>query len=339
MSLVRAADPSAIEEAARLIRNGRLVAFPTETVYGLGCDATNADAVAAVFEAKDRPRFNPMIIHVPDVDAAGEIVAFDDRARALADAFWPGPLTLVLPRREDCPVAMLAGAGLETLAVRAPAHPTARDFLRACAKPVAAPSANPSGTLSPTAAVHVAEALGDKIELILDGGPCSVGVESTVVGLVGEKPVLLRPGGVAAEDIEAVVGPLFPPAPGPAASPGMQARHYAPSRPIRPNARWARPDEALLAFGPELPPYAPDDALNLSPSGDLKEAAANLFDMLRRLDREPYQAIAVSPIPNQGLGRAINDRLRRAAVAAPDEDAQTLAGGCKAVVDPFELGD
>ena len=306
------ATADAIAEAAALIRQGRLVAFPTETVYGLGADATNDNAVAAVFAAKDRPRFNPLIVHFAETAAAAEAGDFDGRATDLARAFWPGALTLVLPRRAGCAVSLLVSAGLDTLAVRVPSHPVARSLLRAAGCPVAAPSANRAGLLSPTTAAHVAESLGGACAAIVDGGPCPVGVESTVVALGGGSAAVLRPGGVPVEDIEAVVGPL---AAAEAAgkrpkSPGMLERHYAPGLPLRLNAVEARPGEALLAFGPG----APGAALNLSPGGDVEEAAANLFAMIRALDRPRFQAIAVMPIPEEGLGRAINDRLRRAAV-------------------------
>jgi L-threonylcarbamoyladenylate synthase len=306
------ATPDAVAEAAALIRQGRLVAFPTETVYGLGADATNDNAVAAVFAAKDRPRFNPLIVHFAETAAAAEAGDFDGRATDLARAFWPGALTLVLPRRAGCAVSLLVSAGLDTLAVRVPSHPVARSLLRAAGCPVAAPSANRAGRLSPTTAAHVAESLGGTCAAIVDGGPCPVGIESTVVDLSGGSAAVLRPGGVPVEDIEAVVGPL---AAAEAAgkrpkSPGMLERHYAPGLPLRLNAVEARPGEALLGFGPG----AAGAALNLSPGGDVEEAAANLFAMIRALDRPRFQAIAVMPIPEEGLGRAINDRLRRAAV-------------------------
>lgn len=317
---VRTATPETLAEAARLIRAGRLVAFPTETVYGLGADATNGEAVAAIFAAKARPRFNPLIIHVPSMVEAEALVAFDRRARQLAARFWPGPLTLVLPRRPDCPVSLLASAGLETLAVRAPDHPVAQALLAAAACPVAAPSANPSSAVSPTTARHVAESLGNKVALIVDGGPCRVGVESTVLDLAGARPAILRPGGVTEEEITAVCGPTAATAShdGSPRAPGMLARHYATVRPLRLNAVDVRPGEALLAFGPEVPAGA-RTTLNLSPAGDLAEAAANLFAMLRALDRPEHAAIAVMPVPAHGLGRAINDRLARAA-APPEEE-------------------
>ncbi len=302
--------PAAFRQAADILRAGGLVAFPTETVYGLGGDAENPRAVAAIFAAKGRPSFNPLIVHVADTAAAKRLVVFDARAEKLAAAFWPGPLTLVLPRRSACPVAELASAGLPSLAVRVPAGAVAHDLLKACGKPLAAPSANPSGRVSPTTAAHVAAGLGDKIALILDGGPCRVGVESTVVGLLDRTARLLRPGGLAADAIEALIGPLAPPTEE-LHSPGMLASHYAPGRPVRLDATAARPGEALIAFGPGAAEGA--NVVNLSASGDLEEAAAGLFAALHALDRPEFAAIAVMPIPERGLGRAINDRLRRAA--------------------------
>ncbi|UEM22823.1 threonylcarbamoyl-AMP synthase [Skermanella mucosa] len=314
-----------IARAAGLLRAGELVAFPTETVYGLGADATDDRAVARIFEAKGRPRFNPLIVHVPDQDSAEAIVRFDARAERLAETLWPGPLTLVLPRRPDSPLSLLVSAGLDSVAVRFPAHPVARALLKAAGVPVAAPSANRSGAVSPTTPLHVAESLGARVGLILSAGRCAVGVESTVLDLTAEAPVLLRPGGVTAEDLEALLGmPVLRPsqteaqaeaAGDPAApkSPGQLASHYAPGRPVRLGANGAAPDEALLAFGPDTFIRGGATRLNLSPQGDLHEAAANLFAMLRALDRPEHAAIAVMPVPEQGLGAAINDRLRRAA--------------------------
>ena len=300
---------AAIEEAARSIRAGKLIAFPTETVYGLAADATDDRAVAAVFEAKGRPRFNPLIVHVADRKTAEALAVFDDRARRLAGKFWPGPLTLVLPRTPESPVSWLASAGLDTLALRWPAHPLAEALIRAAGRPLVGPSANRSGRLSPTTAAHAAAELGGLAAMVLDGGPCLLGLESTVVALGGGVPVLLRPGALDAEAVEAEVGRLAEPAASaedtPRPSPGMLLRHYAPDSPIRMEAAAARPGEALLGFG------AIEGDLNLSSSADLAEAAANLFAMLRRLDGRA--GIAVAPIPERGLGRAINDRLRRAA--------------------------
>ena len=305
-----------IARAADLIRSGALVAFPTETVYGLGGDASNDRAVAAIFQAKGRPQFNPLIAHVPDAVAAGAHVVWSDTAERLAQRFWPGPLTLVLPRRADCVVSLLCSAGLDTLAVRAPAHPVAQALLRAVGRPVAAPSANRSGLVSPTRAEHVVQSLGAGVTLVLDGGPCPVGVESTVVDLTTAQPTLLRPGGATREAIEAVIGPLAQgPAigtPGALHAPGQLESHYAPALPVRLDAVSVAGDEALLAFGRDVPGGA-SLTLNLSPGGDLAEAAANLFAMLRALDRPGLAGIAVMPIPDHGLGLAINDRLRRAA--------------------------
>jgi L-threonylcarbamoyladenylate synthase len=315
------ADQAGIARGAELLRAGELVAFGTETVYGLGADATNARAVAAIFAAKQRPHFNPLICHYPDAEAAFAHVVPTGLARELAAAFWPGPLTMVLPRREDCPVALLAGAGLDTLAVRVPAHPVARALLRAADRPVAAPSANVSGRVSPTSVAHVLDGLQGRIAAVVDSGPCAVGLESTVLDLTGNRPRLLRPGGVSREAIEAVAGPVVlgqTPAAADAAtlrSPGLLASHYAPSLPVRLNATDVAPDEALLAFGP--PPAEAGTVFQLSAGADLEEAAANLFEGLRRLDRLGVErglaGIAVMPVPLTGLGLAINDRLQRAA--------------------------
>jgi len=307
-----------IEEAARLIREGELVAFPTETVYGLGADATNERAVARIFEAKGRPRFNPLISHVADAEGARRLVRWSDLAERLAAHFWPGPLTLVLPKAESSPLALLTTAGLDTAAIRAPDHPIAQALICAADRPIAAPSANRSGGVSPTRAEHVAQSLGDRVKLILDGGPCQVGLESTVLDLTTPAPTLLRPGGATREAIETLIGPIalshaLPAGDAPLKSPGQLASHYAPSRPVRLAATTVEPGEALLAFGPHAPAGA-RHMLNLSPSGDLTEAAANLFAHLRALDRPDIACIAVMPIPEAGLGLAINDRLRRAAV-------------------------
>jgi L-threonylcarbamoyladenylate synthase len=304
---------AAYAEAARILRAGGLVAFPTETVYGLGADATEDRAVAAIFEAKGRPRFNPLIVHFPDLDAAAGEVVFDARARMLAQTFWPGPLSLVLTRAPDCRVSPLCSAGLQTLAVRVPDHGVGQALLRAAEGPLAAPSANLAGALSPTTAAHVARSLGDRVPLILDGGPCPVGLESTVLDLSGADPVLLRPGGVTLDQLEPVVGTVLgaDEAAG-IKSPGMLMSHYAPALPLRLGVTSVGPDEALLAFGP-----APLDGaarrINLSRTGDVTEAAANLFAALAELDRPGLAAIAVMPIPDRDLGVAINDRLRRAA--------------------------
>ncbi len=308
--------PGGIARAAAVLRHGGLVAFPTETVYGLGADATDDRAVAAIFAAKERPRFNPLIVHVADIATAEALVGFDARARTMAAAFWPGPLSLVLPRRPESPVSLLVGAGLDTVAVRVPAHPTARKLLLAAGLPVAAPSANRSGAVSPTTAQHVVDGLGDRVALILAGGRCDIGLESTVLDLSGIAPALLRPGAVTRDDVEALIGPVAEEtAPGSTdaarRSPGRLESHYAPGLPIRLEAAATAPGEALLTFGPDL--RVGPHVMNLSPRGDLTEAAANLFAMLHALDRPEFTTIAVSPIPESGLGVAINDRLRRAA--------------------------
>ncbi|MBI5320544.1 L-threonylcarbamoyladenylate synthase [Bradyrhizobium sp.] len=316
------AGTAAVTAAVRTLAAGGLVAFPTETVYGLGADAANPAAIARLYQAKGRPAFNPLIAHVGDLTAARKIARFDAAALKLAEAFWPGPLTLVLPKSENCVVADLATAGLDTVAVRVPAHAIARDILRAFGGPVVAPSANLSGHVSPTDAAHVESDLAGRIDLIVDGGPVEVGVESTIVGCF-EQPMLLRPGGVPREDIERVLGRALPQPPQEAESdgaqplaPGMLASHYAPRTRVRLNADSVAPGEALLTFGLHRL-HGEDDAvaiMNLSPNSDLAEAAANLFGYLRALDARGATTIAVMPIPNEGLGEAINDRLRRAAV-------------------------
>jgi len=307
---IEPANDTTIALAGDMLRHGQLVAIPTETVYGLGADATDDRAVAAIYAAKGRPSFNPLIVHVADVEDCASLVRMDDRARLVMAHFWPGPLTLVLPRTNGSPVSLLASAGLDTLAVRMPNHPVARAVIRASGRPIAAPSANRSGAVSPTLAEHVAESLGDRVGLIVDGGPCRVGVESTVLDLSTPRPTLLRPGGITADQLEKVLGETLacphqdPEAP---KSPGMLASHYAPGLPVRLDATSQEAGEALLGFG------ALSGTLNLSPSGDLEEAAANLFAFLRRLDDHRFTGIAVAPIPESGLGAAINDRLRRAA--------------------------
>lgn len=322
MTEVLIADDDGVGRAAALLRAGALVAFGTETVYGLGADATNAQAVAEIFAAKGRPHFNPLICHYPDAGAAFRHVAANAFAERLAASFWPGPLTLVLPRHADCPVALLAGAGLDTLAVRVPATPTALALLRAVARPVAAPSANRSGQVSPTTARHVLAGLAGRIAAVLDSGPCPVGVESTVLDLSGSQPFLLRPGGVTVEAIEALIGPVgrgIPHAVAEAArtlrSPGLMLSHYAPALPVRLHATSVAGDEALLAFGPALP--GAGVTFDLSPGRDLAQAASRLFEGLRWLDAEGarlhLRRIAVMPVPEAGLGLAINDRLQRAA--------------------------
>jgi L-threonylcarbamoyladenylate synthase len=309
------ATAQAIEAAAQALRGGELVAFPTETVYGLGADATNARTVAAIFAAKGRPRFNPLIVHVPDVETAAGLGHLGERGHRLAAAFWPGPLSLVTAKRKDCPVADLATAGLDTVAIRVPSHPIAQALLRAARLPIAAPSANRSGHVSPTTAAHVEADLGANVAMILDGGPTAVGLESTVVDISGDEAVVLRLGAVSRESIARVLGhpvAIAQGEPGKPASPGMLARHYAPATKLRLDAREVRDGEALLAFGAAAPTHA-GPMVNLSSSGDLVEAAANLFSALRTLDRTGVGAIAVMPIPEEGLGEAINDRLRRAA--------------------------
>jgi L-threonylcarbamoyladenylate synthase len=307
---LRVADAAAIARAGEIIRAGGLVAFPTETVYGLGADATNDKAVASIFAAKGRPQFNPLIVHVPDLAAAEQIVTFNPLARKLADAFWPGALTFVLPRK-DTTLSLLVSAGLDTVAVRAPSGTVAQKLLAAAGRPIAAPSANVSGRVSPTRARHVADEFGETIDLILDDGATTLGLESTVVGFDGDKPVLLRLGAIAREDIEKIAGPLAA-ADKKISAPGQLINHYAPRAKLRLNARDVQRGEALLAFGPQVPDGAAM-TLNLSATGDVKEAAANLFAMLRELDASGAQAIAAMPVPERGLGEAINDRLRRAA--------------------------
>ncbi|WP_159999609.1 L-threonylcarbamoyladenylate synthase [Roseomonas sp. 18066] len=306
--------------AAEMLRAGRLVAFPTETVYGLGGASRDAQAVAGIFAAKGRPSFNPLISHFPDAEAAFAEAVADDRARAVARAFWPGPLTLVLPRAADSRIALLASAGLPSLALRVPAHPMAQALLRAAGQPIAAPSANRSGGVSPTTADHVLDGLSGQIDAVLDGGPCAVGLESTVLDLTGPVPLLLRPGGIPEAELEKLLGPIGRAAPAGSEdearpAPGMLSSHYAPSLPVRLEATTVAPDEALLAFGPALP--GAGATWQLSESGDVVQAAARLFAGLRELDAEGRRlglaAIAVQPVPMAGLGAAINDRLSRAA--------------------------
>jgi L-threonylcarbamoyladenylate synthase len=306
------ASPEAVTRAGDLLRKGKLVAFPTETVYGLGASALDEHAVAAVFAAKARPQINPLIVHVLDLTRAEQFVEIGAMARRLAESFWPGALTLVLPRRESCAIAQLASAGLETVAIRAPAHPIARSLLAAADVPIAAPSANRSGRVSPTTADHVMEELEGNIDLVLDGGACPLGLESTIVGFADGSPVLLRKGAIAKGEIEAVIGAVAVPQGGGIAAPGMMKSHYAPSCGLRLEATDIGEHEALLAFG-KSPLRTGGPVLNLSPAGELNEAAANLFRMLRQLDKAGAKAIAVMPIPNIGIGEAINDRLARAA--------------------------
>jgi L-threonylcarbamoyladenylate synthase len=301
-----------IEEAARHLRAGGLVAFPTETVYGLGGDATSARAVASIFDLKGRPKFNPLIIHVHSIEAAEKLAMFDVRARYLARRLWPGALTMILQPQPDSPIQMLALGGQRKLAIRIPDHPLALALLELVNRPLAAPSANRSGTTSPTWAEHVDANFGRSLSMILDGGPCRIGIESTIVDLTTDPATLLRPGAVSIETIAASIGELASPGEDASRSPGTQGSHYAPSRPLRIGVDDPQPGEVLLAFGP-YPPEGFAASLNLSPSGDLVEAAANLFAHLHSLDRPEYSGIAAMPLPERGLGLAINDRLRRAA--------------------------
>jgi L-threonylcarbamoyladenylate synthase len=321
MTRIISAGQAAVEAAARCLAGGGLLAFPTETVYGLGADARNGEAIARLYEAKGRPAFNPLICHVRDRAAAARLGAFDAAAARLAEALWPGPLTLVVPKRPDCGVAELATAGLATIALRVPGHPVAHAILSTFGQPVVAPSANRSGHLSPTTAAHVLADLAGRVELIVDGGPTPVGVESTIVACL-DRPLLLRPGGLPRAEIERALGhplaatapdvpiPLVDSAP---MAPGQLASHYAPRAGLRLDAVSVHAGEALLAFGPMLPPGAAGarQVLNLSARGDPIEAAANLFSHLRALDTPSVTMIAVMPVPHQGLGEAINDRLRR----------------------------
>ena len=294
-------DDAAIAEAARLILAGEPVAVPTETVYGVAADATNAEAVARIYSAKGRPSFNPLIVHVPDLAAAEHIGEFGDQARALAAEHWPGPLTLVISLRADAGIAALVTAGLETIALRVPAHPAMQALLRATGRPLAAPSANASGTISPTRASHVLASLGGRIPLVIDGGATERGLESTIIAATGGRLRLLRPGPVL---IDAEFAPYDR-----IEAPGQLASHYSPTKPLRLGAEDAAPDEYLIGFG-----QISGDS-SLSPSGDLVEAAARLFDLLHRADASVKARIAVAPVPNEGLGAAINDRLSRAAAS------------------------
>lgn len=323
---IKTANPSNIKDAAEIIISGGVVAMPTETVYGLAANALDGKAVAKIFAAKGRPQINPLIIHVYNTAQAERYVEMDERSRRFADHFWPGPLTLILDKKADCPISDLVSAGLPTIGVRCPAHLVAQDLLMVCDVPLAAPSANASGTLSPTAPMHVAQSLGDKVDLILAGGASEVGLESTIIDARGDVPIILRPGSITPDDIEAAFGvkPEIgfgnPDAP---TSPGQLLKHYAPNADLRLNAVDLADDEALLAFGSlkfmglksggfvkDLPA---ERILNLSESGDLYEAASKLFAHLRQLDEGGFKRIAVMNIPDSGLGIAINDRLTRAA--------------------------
>lgn len=304
--------PDNIDYAASVIKKGGLVAFPTETVYGLGANVYDAKAVASIFAAKGRPSFNPLISHIAEKDFVKEYAKVDERVLALADKFWPGPLTFVLNRKDDNPALDLACAGLRTVTVRMPNHPVALSLIKKSGVPIVAPSANKSQTISPTTAQHVADSLGDKVDVIIDGGSCKVGVESTIIDVTGKNVVLLRAGGIALEDLEAFLGekvlishgnPDLP------TSPGQMLKHYAPSHELRINALSRNADEFFIGFGD-----VKDCDLNLSPRGDLCEAAANLFAYMRLADsQDKYPKLAMSPIPEKGLGLAINDRIRRAA--------------------------
>lgn len=312
---IQPATPESIARAAALLRAGGLVAFPTETVYGLGADATSDKAVATVYAAKGRPQFNPLIVHAAEPGAFDNLILWSETARLLAAQFWPGPLTLVLPRKKNSPISLLASAGMDTLAVRIPSHPVAQQLLREVALPLVAPSANASGKLSPTTPLHVAESLGGKVGLILAGGKSAVGLESTVLNLISPMPTILRPGGITKEQLEKILGTVaIQTDTGDDAllAPGMLASHYAPDLPLRLNVESVKDDEALLAFGPDMFVKGGAARLNLSEAGDLHEAAANLFAMLRQLDQPKFRGIAVMPIPGTGLGAAINDRLKRA---------------------------
>lgn len=312
-TIVLSGDANGIAEAAGVLRAGGLCAFPTETVYGLGADARSDAAVASIYAAKNRPSFNPLIVHLPDVESAMSLARLDGVAETLARRFWPGPLTLVLPLRPGGGLSPLVTAGHDSVALRVPAHPVARQLLKAAGIPLAAPSANPSGRVSPTTAAHVMQGLSGRIDAVLDGGACPVGVESTILAVRGDTLVLLRPGGLPVESIAQAAGRPVGGAQdrdndqASPTAPGQLASHYAPSAALRLNVTDPETDETLLGFGPV------DAAVNLSPSGDLTEAAANLFACLRQLDAQGANRIAVSPIPMEGLGLAINDRLRRAA--------------------------
>ncbi|MCQ2915023.1 MAG: threonylcarbamoyl-AMP synthase [Alphaproteobacteria bacterium] len=310
-TLVKKIDNSSIELAAKLLNQGDLVAFPTETVYGLGADATNDRAVASIFEAKGRPQFNPLIAHIADISWIDGFAVMSKCAKKIAETFWPAPMTLVMNRSEKCPISLLVSAGLDTVAVRFPNHKVAQDMIKAFGKPVAAPSANISGTVSPTTAEHVYQGLNGRIPLILDNGPCKIGVESTVLDVRGDLPVLLRAGGLAVEEIEEKTGlkVLFPDKdPELPRSPGQLLSHYAPKLQVKLNVEEPIEGWAMLGFG-----KVKNATLNLSEKADVKEAATNLFAYMRLLDKECYKGICVSPIPNNDLGLAINDRLKRAA--------------------------
>jgi L-threonylcarbamoyladenylate synthase len=307
-SQVYPADAAGIAAAADVVRAGGLVAVPTETVYGLAARADSAPAVAQIYRAKGRPDFNPLIVHIPDLAAAERIAIFDERARQLAAAFWPGALTMVLPLREGAEIAPAVTAGLPTVALRCPAHPAMRAVLAATQLPLAAPSANRSGGVSPSRAEHVAESLGSAVGLVLDGGPCAAGIESTIVALRDGGWQVLRPGPITGEQIAALLGaPLQPEGSAGIEAPGQLASHYSPGKPVRLNAECAGPDEFMIGFGG----VAGD--VSLSPSGDLADAASRLYDCLHAAQRAPQTRIAIAKVPDEGIGAAINDRLGRAA--------------------------
>lgn len=331
--MIKTANDQSIKEAAMLLHAGGLVAMPTETVYGLAANAFDGKAVARIFETKGRPSFNPLIVHVSDEKAAGELVEMDARAKLVAHHFWPGPLTLILPRKEGCGISDLVSAGLPSLAVRVPRHAVTQKLLKAAGVPLAAPSANRSGSLSPTSPIHVADSLGEDVDLILAAGPSEVGLESTVLDLTGDVPAILRPGAVTAEELSEVLGEdvIFETGETQAPkSPGLLLKHYAPDTPVRLNAIDVDEGEALLAFGSEafmgvrgggFAKDLPEELhRNLSEEGDLHEAAANLFAYLKELDKAKARAIAVMAIPDVGLGIAINDRLKRASHATSLEE-------------------
>ena len=315
LPLILPVTDASIARAAALLRAGKLVAFPTETVYGLGADATQDQAVASIYAAKGRPQFNPLIVHVAETTALDNLIVWNDIARLLAKAFWPGPMTLVLQRQVNAPVSLLVSAGMDSLAVRIPSDPIARQLIQTTMRPIAAPSANASGKLSPTTAQHVAASLGNRVDLILEGLPSIIGLESTVIDLTSDVPTILRPGGITREQIEEQLGTVATAtAHHNIVAPGMLASHYAPRLPVRLNVEVIQSNEVLLGFGDDTKIKGGRARLNLSVQGDVKEAAANLFSMLRQLDQPDFQGIAVMPIPESGLGAAINDRLHRASL-------------------------
>ena len=327
MTRIVVVNSKSINDAAQILKQGGLVAMPTETVYGLAANANDSMAVARIFEAKGRPQFNPLIVHVNDIESVEHFAEIGDLDLALAQRFWPGSLTMILRRKSNSNLSDLVSAGLSTVAVRIPSHKTARALIKSCGFPLAAPSANKSGSLSPTSPAHVAQSLGDKVDMILAGGSCSIGLESTVVDCTGKTPYILRPGGITADDISKILGVDIAydlgDKGGQVKSPGQLLKHYAPSIPVRLNAIDLEQGEALLAFGSikfmgirngDSAQNLPDDMIrNLSKEADLYEAATNLFSMMRDLDKPQNKGIAVMNIPNTGIGVAINDRLRRAA--------------------------